>query len=67
MAKVKADNWDEHSVRARMSFWESAKPRLEQLSNRLDPKAFRLAIHQRFPWPLQAERERAKARADFRF
>ena len=67
VAAVKADNWDEHSVRARVGFWESAKPRLEQLSNRLDPKAFRLAIHQRIPWPLQAERELAEARADFRF
>jgi hypothetical protein len=48
-------------------FWDNAKPRLERLSNRLDPKTIRLRVHQRIPWPMQAERDLAEARSDFRF
>ena len=32
---------------ARVAFWENAKPRLDRLANRLDPKALRMAIHHR--------------------
>jgi hypothetical protein len=47
-----------------MTFWENAKPRLDRLANRLDPKAVRMAIHKRIPWPMQAERDLAQARQD---
>jgi hypothetical protein len=67
VAQIKADNWDLRSVNARLAFWNEAKPRLDRLSNRLDPKAIRMAIHQRIPWPKQAERDLAEAREDFRF
>jgi hypothetical protein len=66
VARIKADNWDLRSVEARMVFWNGAKPRLDRLSNRLDPKAIRMAIHRRIPWPKQAERELAEARENFR-
>jgi hypothetical protein len=66
-AKVKADDWETQSIIARTAFWDSAKPRLDRLVNRLDPKAFRLTIHQRIPWPMQNERDLAEARSDFRF
>jgi hypothetical protein len=66
VAKIKADNWDALSVKARAAFWEGAKPRLDRLVNRIDPKTLRMAIHQRIPWPMQAEREEAEAREDFR-
>src|SRR5262249_26266716 len=46
VAAIKADNWDSCSVCARMTFWENAKPRLDRLANRLDPKAVRMEIHQ---------------------
>jgi hypothetical protein len=65
-AQIKADNWDIYSVQARLAFWEAAKPRLDRLANRLDPKAVRMEIHRRIPWPKQAEREIAEAREDFR-
>jgi hypothetical protein len=66
VAKIKADNWDTLSVKARAAFWEAAKPRLDGLVNRIDPKSLRMAIHQRIPWPMQAEREMASACEDFR-
>jgi hypothetical protein len=66
VAKIKADNWDLRSIEARMAFWNGAKPRLDWLSNRLDPTAVRMTIHRRIPWPKQAERELAEAREDFR-
>jgi hypothetical protein len=66
-AKLKRDDWDLHSTKARLAFWEAAKPRLDRLANRLDPKAIRMIVHHRIPWPKQAERELAEAREDFRF
>ena len=66
VARIKADNWDLRSVEARMAFWNGAKPRLDRLSNRVDPKAIRMAIHRRIPWPMRAARELAEAREDFR-
>jgi hypothetical protein len=65
-AKTKINDWDTRSIRARMAFWDQAKPRLDHLANRLDPKAFRMAVHQRIPWPKEAERELVEARQDFR-
>jgi hypothetical protein len=67
IGKVRADDWDLRSVRARVAFWETANPRLARLANRLDPKSIRMAIHTRIPWPKQPERELVDARADFRF
>jgi hypothetical protein len=64
--KVRSENWDLWSVRARVAFWETANPRLARLANRLDPKAIRMAVHDRIPWPKQAEREMADAREEFR-
>lgn len=66
-AKVKADDWETRSIEARMAFWDQAKPRLDRLANRLDPRVIRMAVHARIPWPMQAERELAEARADFAF
>jgi hypothetical protein len=63
-AKLKADDWDIRSTQTRVAFWDNAKPRLERLSNRLDPKTIRLRVHQRIPWPMQAERGLAEARSD---
>jgi hypothetical protein len=65
--KIKAEDWDLCSTKARIAFWDGAKPRLERLSNRLDPKAIRMIVHQRIPWPMQTERDLAEARSDFRF
>jgi hypothetical protein len=67
VAKIKSEDWDTRSIKARMAFWDQAKPRLDRLANRLDPKAVRLAIHRRIPWPMQDERDLAEARADFSF
>jgi hypothetical protein len=50
---------------ARIAFWNTVKPRLDRLSNRLDPKAMRMAIHARIPWPKQDERDMAEARREF--
>ena len=56
-AVQKAD-WAERSIRARMQFWQEAKPRLERLANRLGPdlKRLRMAVHARVPWPKEPER-----------
>jgi hypothetical protein len=62
---LKADNWYQRSVFARIAFWNIAKPRLDHLANRLDPKTMCMAIHARIPWPKQNERDLADARADF--
>ena len=51
---------------ARIDFWETAKPRIDHLANRLDPRALRLTIDRRIPWPRQAERDLAEAREEFR-
>jgi hypothetical protein len=67
VAETKTEDWDTRSIKARMVFWDQAEPRLDRLANRLDPKIFRMAIHQRIPWPMQAERELAEARSDFAF
>jgi hypothetical protein len=66
VARIKQDNWDLASVLGRAAFWETAKPRLDRLANRLDPKAVRMAIHRRIPWPMQKERDLAEARESFR-
>ncbi len=66
IVKIRSANWDQRSVLARSTFWETAKPRLDRLANRLDPKAIRMAVHARIPWPKQQEREVAEAQADFR-
>ena len=67
VAKTKTEDWDTRSIKARMAFWDQAKPRLDHLANRLDPKTFRMVIHQRIPWPMQTERKIAEARSDFAF
>jgi len=64
IGKIRTDDWDLRAVRARVAFWETANPRLARLANRLDPKATRMAIHARIPWPKQPERELVEARAD---
>ena len=66
LGKVRADDWDLRAMRARVAFWETANPRLARLANQLDPKAIRMAIHARIPWPKRQERELVEARADFR-
>jgi hypothetical protein len=63
---IQASNWCDHSVYARIAFWETAKPRLDHLANRLDPRAMRLSIDRRIPWPRQSERDLAEAREEFR-
>ena len=45
VAKTKTEDWDTRSIKARMAFWDQAKPRLDHLANRLDPKTFRIIIH----------------------
>jgi hypothetical protein len=57
---LKDSTWDLRSAYARVAFWENAKPRLDRLANRLDPKTIRMAIHQRIPWPRQTERDLAE-------
>src|SRR5512132_1014409 len=65
---LRTDEWELFSVRARRNFWETAKPRLERLANRIgDIKPTRMAIHRRIPWPMEAERERVEAEHDLRF
>jgi len=57
---LRTDRWFDQSVAARVAFWNAAKPRLDRLANRLDPKAMRMAIHARIPWPKQDERDAAR-------
>jgi len=64
--EIQWENWSDHSVYARIDFWETAKPRIDHLANRLDPRALRLTIDRRIPWPRQAERDLAEAREEFR-
>jgi hypothetical protein len=66
IVEIQWENWSDHSVYARIAFWETAKPRLDHLANRLDPRAMRLSIDRRIPWPRQAERDLAEAREEFR-
>ena len=56
---MKSPDWERHSLRARVAFWETANPRLKALGNRLgdDVKRIRIAVHARIPWPMEPERE----------
>ena len=71
LAKVRTPEWERLSIRARVDFWEQAKPRLDRLANRLGPdsvKRFRMAANARVPWPKEPERERLallEAEADY--
>jgi len=53
-------NWELHSLRARVAFWDMTNERLGRLSNRLGPdlKGIRIAVHKRVPWPMEPERAR---------
>ncbi len=69
-AKLKAEDWELRSLRARTAFWEIANHRLKQLANRLGPdlKRIRMATHARVPWPMEPERKKLElleAKADF--
>jgi len=59
---MKSPDWERHSLRARVAFWETANPRLKALGNRLgdDVKRIRMAVHARVPWPMEPERELLK-------
>ena len=59
-AKLKADDWELHSLHERTAFWEKANHRLKLLANRLGPEAkrIRMAAHARVPWPMKPEREK---------
>ena len=72
VAKLKADDWELQSLRARAHFWRKANQRLKQLANRLGPdkKRIRMAAHARVPWPMKSEREKLElleAKDDFDF
>src|SRR5262249_42917804 len=57
--------WERLSIRARIDFWERAKPRLDRLVNRLGPDEFkrpRMLIPARVPWPKEPERTRLALR-----
>jgi hypothetical protein len=58
--KLKTEDWDLMSLRARTAFWDKANKRLKQLTNRLGPdvKRIRIAAHKRVPWPKEPERKR---------
>ena len=71
-AKLKAEDWELQSLRARTAFWKGANRRLKRLANRLGPetKRVRMKAHARVPWPKEPERKRLKlleAKADFDF
>jgi len=57
------EDWELHSLRARVTFWDQANERLGRLANRLGPdlKRLRIAVHRRVPWPMTPERERLAA------
>ena len=77
--KVRGKDWERRSLRARVDFWERAKPRLDRLANRLGPelKRFRMTINAHVPWPkeperaklalLEAEDELARASGSYEF
>ena len=58
--KLRCDDWELQSLRARTAFWETANPRLKKLANRLGPdlKRLRIAAHKRVPWPKELERKK---------
>ena len=60
--KLKAEDWELHSLRARTAFWKTANPRLKKLTNRLGPdlKRLRIAAHKRVPFPKELERKKLK-------
>jgi hypothetical protein len=45
----------------------SGLPRLDRPGKPARSESLRMVIHQRIPWPMQAERDRAEARSDFAF
>ena len=58
--KLRCDDWELQSLRARTAFWKTANPRLKKLANRLGPdlKRFRIAAHKRVPFPKELERKK---------
>ena len=58
--KLKAEDWERQSLRARIAFWEGANRRLKKLANRLGPdmKRLRIAAHSRVPYPMEAGKKR---------
>jgi hypothetical protein len=70
--KLKCEDWELNSLRARTAFWEGANQRLKQLANRLGPdvKRIRIAAHKRVPYPKEPERkqlELLEAKHEFDF
>ena len=68
-AKIKGEDWELRSLRARTAFWETANHRLKLLANRLGPdlKRIRMAAHARVPYPMEPERKKLElleAKAD---
>jgi hypothetical protein len=68
--KLKCEDCELYSLRARTAFWEGANQRLKQLANRLGPevKRIRIAAHKRVPYPKEPERKRLElleAKHDF--
>ena len=69
-AKLKADDWELYSLRARAAFWKILNRRSKQLANRLGPdaKRIRMAAHARVPYPMEAGKKRLQlleAKKDF--